>query len=223
MRNAWSWLGLELGKRAGIVALVGLLATVALGLGMTHLTFETSNNSYLNTNDRAQIETNAYNEAQFGGDPLAAMFTMVPGKTVDDLYPLHNELQFLVLESKLKRDPWVSNYITPLDVMVLADRISYSSDGNPTDSVGGTLLSSAYARDLSPQGRKARLAYITALLAAESMVPFSQRNLSNPAWAHFLAHRPRREDPDLIAVVHPERPACGCVRLPQGKPLHRPV
>ena len=37
MRRWWSWLGLNLGKRAGIVSVVGLLVTLSLGLGIVHL------------------------------------------------------------------------------------------------------------------------------------------------------------------------------------------
>ena len=60
MRKAWSWLGLNLGKRAGSVSVIGLALTLLLGLGITQLQFVTTNNSYLNGNDKAQIENQHY-------------------------------------------------------------------------------------------------------------------------------------------------------------------
>ncbi|HEX3564412.1 MAG TPA: hypothetical protein VHU17_03495, partial [Acidimicrobiales bacterium] len=82
MANMWSWLGLNLGKRAGTVSLIGLVLTVGLGLGITQLKFTTTNASYLNGTDRAQIENQNY-ENSFGGDPVVVMFTMRPGTTTD--------------------------------------------------------------------------------------------------------------------------------------------
>ena len=35
MHKYWSWLGLNLGKHAGIVSIVGLMITVVLGFGIT--------------------------------------------------------------------------------------------------------------------------------------------------------------------------------------------
>ena len=72
MANLWSWLGLNLGKRAGTVSLIGLVLTVGLGLGITQLKFTTSNASYLNGTDRAQIENQNY-EKSFGWATLAGV------------------------------------------------------------------------------------------------------------------------------------------------------
>jgi len=85
MRNVWSWLGLNLGKRAGTVSVIGLVITIGLGLGITQLKFSTSNASYLNANDTAQID-NVHYESLFGGDPIVTMFTMRPGTTIDNLF-----------------------------------------------------------------------------------------------------------------------------------------
>ena len=42
MRRFWGWLGLNLGKRAGLVAVIGLLVTIAFGYGVTTLRFTTT-------------------------------------------------------------------------------------------------------------------------------------------------------------------------------------
>ena len=102
MRRTWEWLGLNLGKRAGTVAICGLLITLALGFGITTLRFTTSNSDYLNNNDPAWINNVNY-EKVFGGDPMAVLFTMKPGTTVDNLLTKHNQAEFRLIASRLAR------------------------------------------------------------------------------------------------------------------------
>src|ERR1700730_10102798 len=96
----WSWLGLNLGKRAGTVSLIGLVLTVGLGLGIPQLKFTTTNASYLNGNDKAQIENQNYANS-FGGDPVVVMFTMKPGTTTDNLFTPSNQAQLTSMSKKL--------------------------------------------------------------------------------------------------------------------------
>ena len=48
----WSTLAVQLGKHAGVVSLVGLIITLALGFGITQLKFATGQDSYLNTDQQ---------------------------------------------------------------------------------------------------------------------------------------------------------------------------
>ncbi len=185
--RAWSWLGLNLGKRAGTVSLVGLLLTVVLGLGMTQLKFVTSNASYLNGNDIAQIENHHY-EALFGGDPMVTMFTMRAGSTIDDLFTPANVSEFQTVQRELKADPSVFTAITPLDAIELANSMSASPNGNPADSLAGQLLTSALARDHNPKSAALRQQNLVGLVGEESAIPPTGRVLANPAWVHFLSH-----------------------------------
>jgi len=187
MRNAWSWLGLNLGKRAGSVAVIGLAVTLLLGLGITQLQFRTSNASYLNANDKAQIENQNY-ENLFGGDPIAAMFTMAPGSTIDDLFTQHNITEFQAVQRQLTADPSVFSVITPLDSITLAQSLSTSPDGNPTSSLAGQLLLYGEEHDPTAAGKAARLKNIESLLAADGTFSPAQQTLTNPAWVNFLAH-----------------------------------
>ncbi|HEV8065913.1 MAG TPA: hypothetical protein VGP46_13810, partial [Acidimicrobiales bacterium] len=84
MRRFWSWLGLNLGKKAGLVSLVGLIITLALGFGITQLKFQTDQDSFLNRTDLAYKENTAY-QSTFGGDDMLSMFVMSPGHQVEDL------------------------------------------------------------------------------------------------------------------------------------------
>ena len=187
--RAWSWLGLNLGRRAGTVSLIGLVLTVALGLGMTQLRFVTSNASYLNSNDQAQIDNHHY-ESLFGGDPMVTMFTMRPGTTIDDLFTPRNVYEFETLQRELSADRSVFAVITPLDAIRLANAMSTSPNGNPADSLAGELLTSALARDHDPASVALRTKNLVSLLAAETAVPPSQRVLTDPHWVHFLSHNP---------------------------------
>jgi hydrophobe/amphiphile efflux-3 (HAE3) family protein len=187
VRRAWSWLGLNLGRHAGLVSVIGLAITLLLGLGLAQLKFVTSNASYLNANDQAQVENQHY-ESLFGGDPMVTMFTMAPGTTIDNLFTNSNVAEFESVQRQLKADPSVFSAITPLDAVNLSGTLSYSADGNPTDSMAGKLLVSAFERDPSPAGKAIRQKDIVTLATAEAAIPASQRVLSNPAWVHFLTH-----------------------------------
>ena len=56
MQRFWSWLAVELGKRAGLVALVGLILTMIFGFGITRLEFATGQDSYLDDDDEVAID-----------------------------------------------------------------------------------------------------------------------------------------------------------------------
>ena len=190
-RNAWSWLGLNLGRRAGTVGLVGLILTIALGFGITTLKFRTSNASYLNGNDLAQIENHQY-EKLFGGDLIITMFTMKKGTTVNDLFTPRNIFTFLNMQAKLKKDPSVFTVITPLDSLVLTNRILGEPPGSvdPTRTFGSQLMASAATRDPSPKSQTLRDNFIAASLGQLVQVPPAQRSITNPAWVNVLLHNP---------------------------------
>ena len=159
LRHWWEWLGLNLGKRAGTVAMVGLLVTLVFGVGVTKLRFSTSNSDYLNTNDPAWIDNVNYSKV-FGGDPMAVLFTTKPGMTVDNLFTPANQREFKIVAAKLAKDPWVFNAVTPLDAMQFGSLLLKSPTGSPLNSPAGQLLSNAVKRDPSAASRKIRSAYL---------------------------------------------------------------
>ena len=85
MQRFWSFLAVGLGKHAVVVTLVGLLITVGLGLGITQLKFQTSQDSYLNKSDQVYKDNVAY-QRLFGGQAMLTVITMEPGHTVDELF-----------------------------------------------------------------------------------------------------------------------------------------
>src|SRR6476659_9036336 len=66
VRKFWGALAVQLGKRAGLVSIAGLLITVGLGLGITQLKFATGQDSYLNKGDQVYKDNVQY-QGLFGG------------------------------------------------------------------------------------------------------------------------------------------------------------
>lgn len=187
MRRFWEWLGLNLGRRAGMVGAIGLLVTMVLGIGITKLTFTTSNSDYLNTTDRAYQDSVRY-ESLFGGDPMAVLITMNRGETIDNLFTPANQQLMTSLSAKLKRDPWVYSDISPLDAISITKGLLSSPDGNPLNSPAAQIIGGTLARDPSPHGISVRATYLGDQYKALENIPISQQVLSNPAWIQFLAH-----------------------------------
>lgn len=193
MRRFWGWLGLNLGKRAGVVAMSGLLVTMLFGLGVTKLRFTTTNADYLNPKDPAWLANVAYEKA-FGGDPMAVMFTMNSGKTVDELFTPRNIDEFNRVSAqldKLKRQGLVYSYVTPLDAMRLSNvLLSIPKGGTVLDSAGAHILENAVKRDPVKASQAKRFAYLQKEGTLESSFPSDQQVLTNPKWVHFLLHEP---------------------------------
>lgn len=185
MRGFWSWLGLNLGKRAGTVAIVGVLVTLTFGYGTKLLTFENTNDSYLNGNDPVLQTDNLY-ESLFGGDAVEVVLSMTPGHTVDNLFSVSNQRAMVELQKRLEANPGIFTVITPLDVMDLTLSILRSPDGNPAHSLGAQLLISAYQRDGSAKGKDLRLAALLDRKNAEAAFAPSQQVLSNPAYVNSI-------------------------------------
>ena len=104
MRRFWEWLGLNLGKHAGMVAVIGLALTFLLGLGVVQFKFSTSNSDYLNKSDALAVNNQRYTQL-FGGDPMAVLFTMNKGKTVDDLFTPANTAEMQRVDGRARQGP----------------------------------------------------------------------------------------------------------------------
>jgi hydrophobe/amphiphile efflux-3 (HAE3) family protein len=187
LRRTWEWLGLNLGKHAVLVAIVGFVITLVLGLGISQLRFTTSNSDYLNNNDRAWVNNVNY-ERVFGGDPMAVLFTMKPGTTVDNLLTPHNQAEFRTIATRLSHDPWVFSAVTPLDALELGQVLLHSATGSPLDSPAAKFLLDAAQRDPSPVDRQKRGRYAANQASALAQFTPSDEVLSNPKWMHFVIH-----------------------------------
>jgi len=186
MPRSWEWLGLNLGKHAGLVALTGLVITVALGFGVVQLKFSTSNSDYLNKNDPAWINNQRYTSL-FGGDPMAVLFTMDRGTTVDNLFTPANQAEMKRVDAALNKDPWVYDVISPLDAMRFSGVLL---QGPLLSTPASTLFTSAYTRDSDPASAKLRWSYLIAEAHGISSFSAATETLSNPRWVQFVTHEP---------------------------------
>jgi hydrophobe/amphiphile efflux-3 (HAE3) family protein len=213
MRRTWEWLGLNLGRRAGTVAICGLLVTIALGFGITTLRFTTSNSDYLNTNDPAWINNVNY-EKVFGGDPMAVLFTMKPGKTVDNLLTKPNQKAFTEISAKLAKDPWVFSAVTPMDALQFAQKLLSSPTGSPLDSPAYHLLQAAITSDTDPADKQIRAHYLTEEGVALAKTPPADQVLQNSKWMNFVIHEPDGSvRQSLLTFVHDNHHALLAVYL----------
>ena len=168
---------------------MGLIVTVALGAGVTLLRFTTSNSDYLNNNDPAWINNVNYSKV-FGGDPIAILFTMKPGTTVDDLLTPHNQQEFQRISRELQADHWVFSAVTPMDALNLGQTLLSSPTGSPLGSAAANFLERAVRLDTNPKSRAARSKYLITEGTDLTKIPPSQEVLSNPTWMHFVIHEP---------------------------------
>src|SRR6478609_8941368 len=136
MDRFWSWLAVGLGKRAGLVAVIGLLVTLILGLGITRLDFATGQDSYLNKSDQVFKDNVAYQDL-FGGQAMLTVVTMEQGHTIDELFTAENRAQFDQMHQTLTDTGDYQGIITPVTVLEFSDSLVSTPDGNPATSIAG--------------------------------------------------------------------------------------
>src|SRR3954470_2920416 len=152
MERFWRWLAVVLGKRAGLVSVIGLLITVALGAGISQLKFTSGQDAYLNKTDQVYKDNVAYQKL-FGGEAMLTVITMDKGHTVDELLNDTNRPKLQAVGKRLagnKKD--VLGVITPVDALQLSNNLVSSKTCDPTKSIAGQLILAAQAR--APQAEQ---------------------------------------------------------------------
>jgi hypothetical protein len=231
MRRFWSFLGLELGKRAGLVSIVGLLVTLALGFGITKLEFATGQDSYLNKDEEVYTDNVDY-QGLFGGQAMLSLVTVDEGSTVLDLFTPENIETWEAVETELRDSGEFVGVVSPLTALQFTDSLvvprgesTLDADGNivalgepdPTGSVAtgvaGTILLGASSRDT--EGADARSASSVETLTRVESIPVAERVIGNPAWNELLLFD---NEGDIRKALRPffpdERHAQMVVRLP---------
>ncbi len=188
MQRFWSRLAVELGKRAGLVSVVGLIITLGLGYGITKLEFATGQDSYLNKTDQVYKDSVAYQDL-FGGQAMLTVITMDEGHTVDELFTADGIDQFTELHDTLVDSGQVHAVITPLTALELDDALVQSPDGNPANSIAGRALQRALeAEEPGSPEAEARFTDATQTLERVNAIPPDERTLDNPEWVDFLLY-----------------------------------
>jgi len=118
MQKFWAWLGLNLGKRAGVVSVVGLVITVVLGFGLTKLEFATGQDSYLNKDEQIYKDSVAYQDL-FGGQAMVTLVTLEDGRELVELFTPANIEQWTKVEADLKEQggDQIFGVVTPLTAL----------------------------------------------------------------------------------------------------------
>ncbi len=217
MQRFWSWLAVELGKRAGLVALIGLIMTLVLGYGITRLEFATGQDSYLNKDDQVYIDNVAYQNL-FGGQAMLGLITMDEGHTIAELFDADGTAQLQALHDDLMADDDYVSVITPLTVLGYTDTLVQGTEpgGDPARGIAGTItLRAAAAAEPGSEEATARQEDAVRTLERAGAIAPEERTLDNPEWVDFLlfdnAGSIRRSQ---LTFLNDERHASIVVRLP---------
>jgi hydrophobe/amphiphile efflux-3 (HAE3) family protein len=186
MTRIWSSLGLNLGKHAGLVSVVGLLVTLMLGFGVTRLDFATGQDSYLNKDEEVYIDSVAYQDL-FGGQAMLTLYTMDEGTQVLDLFTPENIARLRAQEEKLRATDGVLDVVSPLTALQFTHNLVDSESGSPADSVAGKVLLGAAGRETDPAKAQIRTQDALATLTRINDVQ-GEKTLDNPQWVDFLLH-----------------------------------
>ena len=187
MQRFWSWLAVGLGKRAGLVSIIGLVVTVALGLGISRLDFATGQDSYLNKSDQVYKDNVEYQKL-FGGQAVLTVVTMNSGHTIDELFDAAGRQQFTTLHDTLSGSGKYQGVITPLTILQFSDNLVQSPTGDPTQSIAGKALLAAQSKEPAGPGADARGKDAIDTLTRLSAIPAEQRTIDNPEWVKFLLY-----------------------------------
>ena len=204
MKQFWSRLAVELGRRAGLVAAVGLILTGIFGFGITKLDFATDQDSYLNKDDQVYIDSVDYQDL-FGGQAMLSVLTTGGDDTVVDLMSPENQAEFERVSKEIGslRPLASTSPFTPLTALQFSDNlIQMAPDGTPADpadptaSIAGGALANAAglagegdpALQETPGTPAAQVRTDDTLKTAERLgaIPAAERNFDNPDWIQFL-------------------------------------
>jgi hydrophobe/amphiphile efflux-3 (HAE3) family protein len=192
MRRVWAWMGLNFGKHAGIVGVIGLAITLVLGVGATKLDFATGQDSYLNKDEQVYKDNVAYQDL-FGGQAMLTLFTMEGGRDVVDLFTPANIQHLQQIDEQLHDTEGVETVVTPLTALQFTQNLAVSDTGDPTQSVAGQALLGARERDPDPAAQEIRAADAVTTLTRLNAVPEDQRTFDNPEWIRLLLFDNRGE------------------------------
>lgn len=190
MQRFWSWLAVEVGKRAGVVALVGLIITLVLGFGITRLDFATGQDSYLNKEEDVYQDSVAYQDL-FGGQAMLAAISMDTGHTIDEIFDADGIGQFRALHDELTAAGLFEAVVTPLIALEYVDTLIQGDNpgGDPLTNFAGAFLQRGIG--IEEQGSDAaRIRTEESLGALQRIneVPAEERTFDNAAWVNVLIY-----------------------------------
>ena len=208
MHRFWSRLAVELGRRAGLVSIVGLLLTITLGFGITRLQFATGTDSYLNKDEPVYQESVRYQD-RFGGEANLTVVTMDEGHTVDELVTNEaNRAAIAKVSADIRQVDGVRGVIDPIVALDLSSRLISADPAHPTlenllTSVASRALNAAEAA-APPADQPARQADIATTTNKVLAIPEADRQLGKPEWTKFLLYDNQGEIRQSQRAVFPD-------------------
>jgi hydrophobe/amphiphile efflux-3 (HAE3) family protein len=183
----WGWLGLNAGKHWILVLCTGGVLTLIFGFGITQLEFSTGQENYLNKSDQVYKDNVAYQDL-FGGQAMLSLVTMDEGHTVAELFTEENVAKWKAAEQELRDAGIALDVVSPLTALEWNDNLIKSESGNPAESVAGSILTGALAREQDPESLALRTADATKTLQRVSAIPVADRVITNPDYLDFLLY-----------------------------------
>jgi uncharacterized protein len=189
MQKYWAWLGLNLGKRAGVVSIVGLVITIVLGAGITQLEFATGQDSYLNKDEEVYKNSVAYQDL-FGGQAMVTLVTLGEGQELTDLFTPEAIETWERVDAELtaRGGDDIFAVVTPLTALQFTNDLVLPPSGNVVEGVAAQILLGAAERDPTEEGKAARGASSLETLTRVTEIPEEDRVIGNEAWNDFLLH-----------------------------------
>ena len=223
MQKYWAWLGLNLGKRAGVVSIVGLVVTIVLGAGITQLEFATGQDSYLNKDEEIYKDSVAYQDL-FGGQAMVTLVTLGEGQTLADLFTPEAVETWERVEAELKErgGDQIFAVVTPLTALQLHQRPRAPDPrGTSLDGVAAQILLGATERDPTEEGKAARERQLAGDPRAGERDPAGRPRDRQRGVERLPPPRQRGRDPQVAAAVLPERDERPDGRAAPRQPRHR--
>jgi hydrophobe/amphiphile efflux-3 (HAE3) family protein len=220
MRRFWSLLAVHLGKRAGVVSLVGLVVTVGLGFGATRLEFATGLDSYLNKDEQTYKDNAAYQQ-EFGGQAMLTAITLAPGHRVDELLDLKGQVEFRRFYDELTATGRYQAVVTPVMALeFIAKLAAPGADGTTGSSIYAQALLEAIGSETQGTPEYAARLKHAQDTAASSASVTGQHSLTNPEFVRSLLYDGNGKVRSAASTFFPdERHAVILVRLKGGQPL----
>jgi hydrophobe/amphiphile efflux-3 (HAE3) family protein len=190
MAKFWSWLAVNLGRHAGMVAAIGLVFTIVVGFGITRLEFATGQDSYLNKDDAVYQDNIEYQDL-FGGQAMLSVFTMTDGQTIDTMFTPENLATFEQVTTELEESGQVLGVISPVTALEFSASLVTSPDGNPFNAVAAKALAhAAEVAETSGDTESAAAREADLLITSERLlaIPPEAQTLDNPEWVKFLLY-----------------------------------
>lgn len=114
MRGVWLYLADFIGRRTVLIAVVAVVLTAVLAVGVPRITFKTGQDTFLPESSKVYQDNLRY-QTQFGGDPMLVLFE---GDVLQLLSPPHID-KLREIEANLNNDPRYFSVVSPLTIVQL--------------------------------------------------------------------------------------------------------